>query len=302
MEINALFYLVLAICIGFFANKLKLIPDSATEALPALLINICYPAMILSSFDSLSIQELVSSGLFITIATLAITLILFFLGGFLFRNLERPKKILFNYILGIGNVTYVGIPLISVFFGAKGVSFAILHGVVQDVLIWILYYPTFLKKSEKLRLRPLQNPCLIAVFIGLILVFTGLPLPGFLTLTLEHLSSISSPVALLFLGITIAKYGPFGWTKSVSAIAASLMKVILLPALLFPILFFMTDLNSAILLSILFGCPAPIMSIIWAKQYDGDVELSVNCCICSTLIYLVVVSLILTLVAGMGWI
>jgi malate permease and related proteins len=302
MQLNALLYLIITVCIGFAAKKLKLLPDTVTASFPALLTNICYPAMIISTFNSLSIKELLSSGIIIVVVTFVVTLLLYVLGKIIFSKMERKKRILFNYILGIGNVTYVGIPLISIFFGAKGVSFAILHGVVQDVLIWLLYYPTYLNKSDKGKVRPFQNPCLIALMVGVILTITQLELPGFLSFTMDQISSATSPVALLFLGVTIAKYRPFGWIRNISAIAVSVMKVIILPTILFCILSFFTDRYSALMLCILFACPAPIMSIIWAEQYDGDVELSVHSCICSTLLYLVVISLLLSVVTSLGWI
>lgn len=295
MQLTALFYLFITVFIGYIATKLKLLPDSAATALPALLTNICYPAMILATFRTLDIQDLLSSGLTIVMITLVATLSLYFVGRFLFRKLERPKRILFNFILGIGNVTYVGIPLISVFFGADGVSYAILHGVVQDLLIWLLYYPSYLRKSEKIQYRSFFNPCLIAVMMGLFITITHIKLPEFFIYTLDKFSSAASPIALIYMGITIAKYGAFQWVRSTPAIVVSAMKVIIVPLVLFGILSIFTEGYPTLLLCTLFACPAPIMSIVWAEQYDGDTELSVNSCICSTLLFLATMSILLSL-------
>lgn len=302
MQLTALLYLFITVCIGYAARHYKSLPDAAAAALPALLTNICYPAMILSTFQSLSLKDLLSSGLVIVVITFVVTLSLYFIGSFLFRNDERPKRLIFNFILGIGNVTYVGIPLISIFFGAAGVSYAILHGVVQDVLIWLLYYPSFLGKSDHRAKHKLINPCIIALMIGLIIAITQLKLPDSVCYTLDRLSSAASPIALIFLGITIAEYGVLRWIKSIPAIKISLIKVVFLPLILYCILSFITDRYSAILLCCLFACPAPIMSIVWASQYDGDVELSVNSCICSTQFYLFFISIALTLLTCIGWI
>lgn len=302
MQSAALLYLIITVCIGYAAKRFNMLPDAATAALPALLTNICYPAMILSTFKKLSLKELMASGLTIVVITLVVTLFLFFFGKLLFRSLERPKRLLFNFILGIGNVTYVGVPLISIFFGAEGVSYAILHGVVQDVLIWMLYYPTFLGHSERIDKRKLTNPCIIALGIGLIIALTQWQLPTYLNSTIENLSSAASPIALIFLGVTIAKYGIFRWIKSTPAIMITLIKVVILPILLFFILSFITDRYNTILLCILFACPAPIMSIVWASQYEGDVELSINSCICSTQFYLLFIGVSLMLLSHIGWI
>jgi predicted permease len=296
MQLTALLYLFIMVCIGYAAKKVNLLPDAANVALPALLTNICYPAMILSTFHNLDIKDLISSGLTVVLITLVVTLLLYFIGGFLFRRRSRPERILFNFMLGIGNVTYVGIPLISIFFGAEGVSYAILHGVVQDVLIWMLYYPSYISKSDKIRIQPFRNPCLIEVMIGLIVTITQIELPVVIIYALDKLSSAASPIALIYLGITIAKYGLFRWVKSTPAIAASVTKVLIVPLVLFCTLYFLNNRYTTLLLCILFACPAPIMSIVWAEQYNGDTELSVNCCICSTLLYLVIISILLTVI------
>ncbi len=302
MHLTALLYLLVTVCIGYTAYRFKLLPDAAATALPAMLTNICYPAMILSTFRDLSVKNLLSSGLTVVIITLVLTLALYTLGKFLFRNAEERRRPLFNFILGIGNVTYVGIPLISIFFGAAGISFAILHGVVQDVLIWLLYCPSFLGKSEARIKQKLLNPCILALIIGLVITITQWKLPAFLNHTLDQLSLAASPIALLFLGLTIAKFGVFRWIRCTPAIMISILKVVLLPLVLFCIVSLLTDRYTTILLCVLFACPAPIMSIVWASQYDGDVELSVNSCICSTQLYLLFIGISLMLLSSIGWI
>jgi len=300
MQLDAFLYLIIVVCVGFAAIKLKLLPSAVTDTLPLLLTNICYPAMILSLFDRLSIADLKSVGLKIIVITIIVTLLLYFIGKIVLHKLERPQRLMFNFMLGIGNVTYVGIPLISIFFGAEGVYYALIHGVVQDMLIWILYYPTYLGKEAKDKVRLFHNPCMIALIIGLLLTITHLELPSFLTYALNNLSSATSPVALLFLGAIIAKFGLLGWMKSTPAMVASAIKVLAVPLILFCVLGLFTDSYTAMLMSILFACPAPIISIVWAEQYDGDVALSINCCICSTLLYLISMSILLSIVSAFG--
>ncbi len=302
MQLTALLYLFVTVCIGYAANRCKLLPDATTAALPAMLTNICYPVMILSTFRDLSVKNLLSSGLTIVIITLVLTFALYGLGKFLFRKEEEGRRPLFNFILGIGNVTYVGIPLIGIFFGAEGVSFAILHGVVQDVLIWLLYCPSFLGKSKPRIKQKLLNPCILALIVGLFITIMQWKLPAFLNHTIDQLSLAASPIALIFLGLTIAKYGVFRWIRCTPAIMISVLKVVILPLVLFCIVSLLTDRYTTILLCILFACPAPIMSIVWASQYDGDVELAVNSCICSTQLYLLFVGISLMLLSTIGWI
>jgi malate permease and related proteins len=301
-QFDALLYLVMLVGIGYIGVKVKLIPASVTDLLPQLLINLCYPAMILSSLISINAAELVQTGLTAALITLVITVLLYLLGKVALARIERPKRILFQFMLGIGNVTYVGIPLISIFLGEKGVYYAVIHGVVQDILIWLLFYPSYLDNKKKDKLRLLKNPCMVALILGIFFSIFRIRLPDFLTLTLDRLSFVTSPLALLFLGAIIAEHGALGWIKNIPAIVAGMIKVILLPLLIFFSLILITDSYTSLLMALLFSCPTPIMSIVWARQYDGDTKLSIHSCIFSTLLYLVVMSILLSILTANGWI
>lgn len=301
MNVDALIYLVIMILIGYIGVRTKLLPGTAIDALPPLLTNLCYPAMIIMTFTTLDTNVILSSGLAIALYTFVVTLLLYLIARIIFRQMDHSKRVLFQFILGIGNVTYVGIPIISIFFGSEGVTYALIHGVVQDVLIWILYYPTFLGKEKGSKRSLWKNPCMIAMAIALLLSAFPYELPSFINYSLEKLSSLSSPIALLFLGGLLSKYGGLGWRKNASAITVSISKILIIPIILFILLTLCTSRYNALLLSVLFGCPAPIMSIIWCKQYEGDVKLSIDCCICSTLFYLIFSSSALWIISTFCW-
>ena len=302
-QLDGLLYLLLMVCIGFGAAGTKLLPKKTTDILPSLLFNICYPAMILEAFLTVDVSVLLGTGLPVAAATVAVTVALIILGLLVFRKLPEETKALYTFLAGVGNVTYVAIPLFSALLPAEAVLLAIIHGSAQDPLIWSVYHPLLLKSTggkEHLLKKVITNPCLIATFAGIILCITGISLPGFLTQTLSRVSAATSPIALLLIGMLIYQHGLFSFIRDNRALLYSILKVVLLPLALLPVFLLFMNRADAILLAILFGSPAPLMGIAWAKQNGGDVPFTVHCFLASTLLFLPVVSAALMLFTTFG--
>ena len=106
-DLSGLFYLILTVAIGYGASAAKLLPEKTADILPQLLFNICYPAMILETFLTVDVETVLGTGLPVVLATVIATLILLVLGLVLFRKAPEDKRVLYIFLMGIGNVTYV---------------------------------------------------------------------------------------------------------------------------------------------------------------------------------------------------
>ena len=303
-QINGLIFFFLAIFVGYFATKAHLLPDSAADVLSAALINIFYPAMILDTFIHIDTDSLLHTGLPVAVATLGVTVVLFFVALWLFRKQPANRKPLMCIMTGIGNTSYVAIPLLSVFLPAEGMFIAIVNSAVQDILIWSLYHPLFLgagtKDRKELLRKIFTSPCLIAVIVGVIMAACRVSLPSFLQVTVSRLSDTVAPVALLFLGALICRHGLLSWRKDRTAIVYALAKVLALPLVVYIVLQFFLPTSTTLLLAILFASPAPLTAVVWSKIYNSDEAFAVNGCICSTLLYLPIAAAALYLFSQMG--
>ena len=302
-DLSGLFYLILMIAIGYGASAAKLLPEKAADVLPQVLFNICYPAMILDTFLTVDTSVVLGTGLPVVIATIAATLVLLVLGPVLFRKAPEGLRQLYIFLMGVGNVTYVAIPLFAVFLPAEAVMVAILHSTAQDPLIWGIYHPFLLERGQS-KAHPIKHmltsPCLIATAAGAVLCFAGLPLPAFIADTAAQISAATSPLALLLIGMLVRQYGLLSWVRDRRAMVYSLLKVLVLPCCLFAAFRLFLSSTDAILLSILFGSPAPLLSIVWAKQKGQDAPFTVHCFQISTLLYLIAASTILILLTRFG--
>lgn len=289
-----LIFFFLMIAIGYAAARSGLVSPQAADTLPGILLNICYPGMVIHTFTTADLDSLLHTGLPTAIATLSVTLTLFILGLVIFRRAPRQHRAYWRFVMGIGNVAYAALPLLGVFLSSEAMLLCVIHGAVQDLLIWSLYHPLFLGSvsadRQEMVKKTLSSPSLIAALVGICLAAFQLQLPSFLQYTADTLSAMTSPLALLLLGCLLHRYGALSWRHDRLAIGYALLKVAVLPILLFCVLQCFLDLQMALLLAILFGSPAPLTGIIWSKEYNGDPELAVHCTISSTLFFLAFMS------------
>lgn len=292
-SISGLIFLLLAVCIGYLSAVWKLVDKTAVDVLPQLLFNICYPAMILETFASIDTQLLLGSGLRIAVATVVVTLILLSGCLLLFRKLPPQRRALYTFLAGVGNVTFVAIPMFQVFLPTQAVLVAILHGASQDPLIWGIYNPLLVssqsREAQSLK-KILTNPCLLATFVGLILVLCKVPVSTVLLDTVSRISAMTAPLALLLIGMLIHQYGLFSWIRDRAALYFSVIRVLLFPLVIGLCLLPFLGFADAALLAILFGTPAPLMAVAWATRAKSQEEFTIHCFLASTLLYLLVMT------------
>ncbi len=296
---DGMIYVVLLIAVGYAMARRRLLPGDGSRLLSGLLMSLCFPAMILKSFLSIEPGELLSTGL----STLLVTLVFSLLPALLLllRRNKGPHHSLYSFICGIGNISFVCIPLLRLFLSDADMVTVYLHVSIQDLLIWGLFHPTFAGSGRPGNWKKLlAEPCMAAVLLGLILCLTGWQLPDFLTLTLDALDGCVSPLALVFLGMTLGQYGlRMGW-KSKAPLLYTLYKVVAYPVLVFLLLMAFLPLQDAILMAILFGSPAPVASVIWMQRYTEDPTPAIACLIPSTILYFLLYTPLLLLLCHNG--
>ena len=273
----------------------------AFDYIPKILFTISYPALVLIAFSTIDSDLYAYQILFTLVFTIISTVLLFLLPYYIlrrYRKAERKEIILF-YMM-VGNVTFVGLPFIAYFFGPFGISFAILFGMIQDFFIWSLTYTRFSRRgSLKHTMKSLLNPCFLALIVGLILAFSPLSLPGFSRLPLQLLADLTIPLALLCIGSLLAQNR--GALKHIDrdVVLSVLIKTFLIPGITFLILRIIgTALPLALLASFILSLPAPLLSILFAKEFDKDTAFANMQFVCSTLAFVFACGILFLLQTG----
>lgn len=297
--LDGIFYVALMIAIGYILVCRRVLPGESSRLLSSLLMSLCFPAMILKGFLAVNPAELFSTGL----STLIVTVVFSLLPALvlLIKKNKRHLHSLYSFICGIGNVSFVCIPLLRLFLTEAEMVTVYLHVSIQDLLIWGLFHPAFAGSQKSRQYKELlTEPCLLAVIIGLILCLAGASLPSFLSMPVDALDACVSPMALVFLGMTIGQYGTNSQWTTKRPITYSLYKVIAYPVTVFLVLLPFLPLKDAILMGVLFGSPAPVAAVVWMQKYTEDPSPAIACLIPSTLLYFLLYTPLLLFLCNQG--
>lgn len=129
----------------------------------------------------------------------------------------------------------------------------------------------------------LKNPILIAIVIGMIASLTQLQLPNVVDKTLQQFAQIASPLALITIGV--AFQGKEAPSKIKISSLASIIKLIVMPALFLPLAYYLGFRDSAMVaILIMLGSPTTASCYIMAQQMNNDEVLTSSTIVMTTLL------------------
>lgn len=275
--------------LGWGAAKSRAVGERARLGLGFFLVNVCYPLMILANIWQTDFRLLWAQSALGVVFCAVLTAALFLVGRQYFRRRGFQNPALWNFMLGIGNVAYIGLPVLYQFFGSGAVVLTIVYSTVGDLFIWLLHYPSMLAGQRRSRRMSWLNPCLIALAVSLGLSVAGVPVPRVLHPVFDASTTAVSFIALFYVGLALAGARIRDSLKSAVSWRFSALKVVALPAACFLLLLPLADARQAVVLAVLAGCPTPLMAMVWSRGNPSAQRDAVDCFVVSTLLFLIVV-------------
>ena len=209
---------IIMVC-GFVSRKIKIIDDTASKKLSAIILKIGQPALIISALSSAQYsQENLKLALIGTAIGFALHIILAILAYFLClpykKNADERKISEFSMIFA--NCAFIGFPIFKALFGDIGVYMASFIVISFNILIWTLGISIFARGRNDIKLtvkKALLNLGTIPCIIGFVLYLLkapaiGFKLPEFISTGLQYLSNLCTPISLLVTGSLIATQKP----------------------------------------------------------------------------------------------
>lgn len=299
-DFSSVVFMLILITLGFCFKKFHILNSPHIDTLPALLLSIAYPALIIVSVTSVDVRTLAVESVYIVAITVIVTLMLFFVGRVILRKYnDVSRKPLIIFSMAVGNIVYVALPVIRAVFGDIGVYYAMLHSTTQDFIIWTLYYSYFVGrgKFEGVNLKKLVSPCFIALVVAIVLAAFGIKPSGVIFDVLGALGGLTIPLALVYVGGVLATYNNAkSWMPDKDTIWISVVKVLVVPVIVFGVMQLVpVATETRLFMAVCFSAPATVMSTIWAKQYDYDYHFSIKTLMFSTVIFIIAASVFIVL-------
>ncbi|MCW2308710.1 AEC family transporter [Rhodobium gokarnense] len=216
-----------------------------------------------------------------------------------------------GFAAGYSNLVLVGVPITYTAFGEAGtVPLLILisvHLPIMMVVGTILIEranrledvggekPSRAKLVRTLARNLIVNPLILAILVGIGFRYTGLTLDGLPKALVNQLTATATPCALFALGMALKRYGIGGNVGP--ALVLSVLKVVVLPIIVFVFAYYLTNLPPLWVTVITIGaaCPAGVNTYLMANRFRTGLALASNTITITTAASVVTVTMLLAI-------
>ncbi len=290
---------------GFLCCKTKIAKAEHLSTLSAILVYVCSPCMVVSSFleTERSWYNIGQIMLFFVVSLAIQTVLTFLLYAIFHKKFENIKYRMLTVSFGLGNAGFFGIPIIKALLpGHPEVAcFACVYIVGMNMLTFTIgaYCLTGDKKRMTFK-KAFLNPPFISLIVALIMYAANFQsfIPDLLRDALSLLSKTTTPLCMIILGIRLASVSFRKLFTRAYVYVICACKLIIFPFVCLAIIYLMPlDNVFKAAMFILGGTPCAAVMLNIAEMYDGETELAANCVLLSTLVCIFTIP-ILNLVSG----
>lgn len=283
------------IALGFTCNKLKLLDAASDKYLSGLLLKVTLPASIIASSIGQDTANRTQAFYVLTIAAG-----IFILKPFLASIFQKITKCdnTYKLMLTYPNLGFMGFPIMSAMYGQLGLFYASLFMIVFNLSVFS-YGVSTMRQEKKLQLKKLLNPGIIAAVTAILIFTFSIPVPQVLAQFLTNIGSVTSPLAMMTLGSTLAAVNLNSLLSDKLLYVFTACKLILWPAFFWFVLhFFISDPMVLGLSVILISLPVAGNVSMLSITYGGNTELATKGTCISTLFSLITIPIYMFLFAA----
>lgn len=289
-SLNATMPVFLVILLGYWLKRIGFLTEGFASVADKLVFKVALPAQLFYDIACTDLRQDFEPSF--VIFCMAATTAMF--GGIylLARLLLKDKSLVgaFSQASARGSAAILGIAFVQNVYGNAGLTPLMIVAAVPLFNIYSVLILTFSATDaasrggqlKKACLNVMKNPIILGILAGLPLSLLEIQLPAILEKTVVSVSNMSTPVALLVVGAgfqtgaALAKLRP--------AVAATVIKLVVLPAIFLPLAVWMGFTGSELMaILIMVGAPTTVTCYIMAKNMGGDAQLSSTIVVLATL-------------------
>lgn len=283
---------------GIVITKIGIMDDKNSKFLSNLVMTVTLPCTLLASAGIDGGREAVAGMLkgYVVLEIFYIVCICLCLLLSRAMHLTRGQKAVLVGAAVMPNSAFIGIPLITALLGSEAGALYGAAGIMAYNILFFTYVQHLFDPEAKVSLKAFLTPTNITTAIMVVMLVSGLRLPGILESFCKAMGNTTTPLALIIAGGMLARSdlkklvaNPLVWL--ITGLRCLVFSLGFLAVLcLLPL-----DPTLRMAVLILASCPAGSLTAVLAKQYDTEGELASQAVAHSTLCILISVPLVLSL-------
>lgn len=305
--IQSILSIIILISIGYILTKKGWFDSNTSKVFARLVTTISLPALMIYNFTtSFSKQMFLDSTTALIIPFLSI-FICFLISVILSHFFVDPsRRGTFETMFTVANTVFVGLPVNIALFGEISIPYALLYFVANTLFFWTIGVMKISQDSGKAKkyvlsihtVKSILSPPVIGFFIGILLILLEIKLPDFLIDTSRYLGNLTTPLSLLFIGMTFQSINLKKLTFSIDQLLLFLGRFIISPLVVYGLSIFF-PVPPLMLKVFIIQSTMPIMAqvAIVAKAYEGDYEYATVMVTLTTLASAIVIPIYMVLLS-----
>ena len=309
-SLNATIPVFLLMVLGYILKLFKLVDEPFVKTLNAFNFKITLPVLLfrdIAESDFYSVWD-TSYVLYCFFVTLFCIVVIWLLTGLFYKNKAHTGE--FVQASFRGSAAVLGVAFIQNIYGNSGMAPLMIIGTVplyNMAAVTILSFTGpqacgLSRASLKKSIRGIvTNPIIIGIILGMIISMSGFRLPVILAKSIDSVSSLATPLALIGLGAGFE--GRKALREIKPTIICTVVKLLVQPLLFLPLAAYMGFRDEKMVaLLIMLGAPTTVSCYIMAKNMGHEGTLTSSVVVATTFLSSVTITFWLFILRSFGMI
>ena len=218
---------------------------------------------------------------------------------------RQDRRGLFISMFFNSNTIFVGLPINQALFGDASIPYVLIYYMCNTTFFWTLGTYLIQRDGEgeaqfdlKTSLKKVFSPPLMGFILGLVMVMLQIKLPAFLASDLQYLGNLTTPLSMIFIGLSVSHVGVKQLVLGKDQLLILLGRFLVAPLLMASIVYWL-PLPSPMKQVFIIQSAMPVMTNapVVARLYGADSDYAAVMVTETTLATMVVIPFLMLLMA-----
>ncbi|MFS8983855.1 AEC family transporter [Streptococcus parasanguinis] len=218
---------------------------------------------------------------------------------------RQDRRGLFISMFFNSNTIFVGLPINQALFGDASIPYVLIYYMCNTTFFWTLGTYLIQRDGEgeaqfdlKTSLKKVFSPPLMGFLLGLVMVMLQIKLPAFLASDLQYLGNLTTPLSMIFIGLSVSHVGVKQLVLGKDQLLILLGRFLVAPLLMASIVYWL-PLPSLMKQVFIIQSAMPVMTNapVVARLYGADSDYAAVMVTETTLATMVVIPILMLLMA-----
>ena len=218
---------------------------------------------------------------------------------------RQDRRGLFISMFFNSNTIFVGLPINQALFGDASIPYVLIYYMCNTTFFWTLGTYLIQRDGEgeaqfdlKMSVKKVFSPPLMGFILGLVMVMLQIKLPAFLASDLQYLGNLTTPLSMIFIGLSVSHVGVKQLVLGKEQLLILLGRFLVAPLLMASIVYWV-PLPSLMKQVFIIQSAMPVMTNapVVARLYGADSDYAAVMVTETTLATMVVIPILMLLMA-----